>query len=126
MRGEADREAEAARGLDGEVVLSDVHPIGLGEDGEVGAVVDDQGDAELARDRAGLDERFEQGPVGEALVAELDEVDASADGAREEVGEVRPRRRDEVEPAARGLLRNSAGPDDAPTRRRISTFARVA
>ena len=64
MRGEADGQPEAADGLHRQVVLAHVHAVGADEDGQVGTVVDDERDAEPARDRAGLFQHRQQLFVG--------------------------------------------------------------
>jgi hypothetical protein len=50
----SDADAERPRGGDRKVVLADVHVVGLADHGEVGPVVDDEWDAEPARDIACL------------------------------------------------------------------------
>src|SRR6185503_18338481 len=48
VRGDADDEArryDRARGRKGQIVLSEVHAVGAGGEGDVDAIVDDEGDA---------------------------------------------------------------------------------
>ena len=67
--------------------------VGFGEAGEVGAVVDDERDAEAERDLAGLLEHGEQLAVGQRLLADLDDVHPAPHGRLQERLEVRAGRR---------------------------------
>ncbi len=97
VRGDADGEPEARRGVDRQVVLADVDGVRAHEHGEIRPVVHDQRDVEPPRDLAGLRERVEQPAVRQRFLAQLDEIDAAAHGRLEEVREVRPVRRDQVQ-----------------------------
>ena len=101
---QADGKAEAPRCRRGHVVLADVDVVGPDEDGQVGAVVDDQRDAQAARDRASFLEHREQRGIREGLLPQLDEVDAAAHGRLEEGVEVRARTRDQIEPRVEGVI----------------------
>ena len=91
MRGEPDRDAELPCRVDREVVLADVHVVGTDQRREIRAVVDHERHAEprVVTCRASCSTGHEL-RVGQLLVAELDEVDAAADGCREELGQVGP------------------------------------
>ena len=67
MRRLPDRETESARGVDGEVVLSDVDVVRAAENGEVGTVVDDERYAEAPRDLSRLLERAQERTVREVF-----------------------------------------------------------
>ena len=92
MRGEADADAETPCHLDGQVVLADVDVVGADQGCEVGAVVDDERYLEPPGHPPGLVQHRDQLPVREPLVADLDDVDAAADGRLEERRQVRARR----------------------------------
>ena len=102
MRREADDlvgTEQPPRQARGRVVLPDVNPVGVDVDGEVGSVIEDERDAMVMADVPHEGGAYEQGPRIEHLVAQLHDVDAAGDARGDEVGEVRPIGRAEVEPA---------------------------
>ncbi|SCD74125.1 hypothetical protein GA0115252_11704 [Streptomyces sp. DfronAA-171] len=82
--------SQGARGGDGEVALAEVEHVGAGGVGDVGAVVHGE---EFAMAAAGVGEDLEQFQfLGgfQALVPQLDDVDAAGEDGVEEGGEVVP------------------------------------
>ena len=81
------------------VVLADVHPVGPDGQGQVGAIVEHEGDAGARQTSRDDDGPFEQRPGVEVLVPQLDDVDATGDAGGDEVGQVGSVRGAEVEVA---------------------------
>src|SRR5699024_8723471 len=96
----------------GEVPLADVEDIGSGQEGDIGAVVDgEQLPVPPGRLPENLDGR-DLGPGLEALVAQLDDVDASGISGIEELGQITPSApgigaQVEARPSQSGLPRSS-------------------
>ena len=92
--------ADHGTGLRGsEVVLADMDAVGTDRSGQVGPVVEDEGDPE-----AGTDPLEQGGPrhdpgVGQVLLAQLHDVDTPLDAATDEPIEIGPVGGAEVEPA---------------------------
>ena len=67
-----------------------MHPVGLHLEGQVGPVVEDEGDAVVSADGSQLAGSFQERPGLELLVTQLDDVDATGDTGRHERGQIGP------------------------------------
>ncbi len=90
MRREPKRDIEAARDVDGEVVLADVDVVGPREHREIGSVVDDERHDKGPRHVPSLAQHCEQVAVRECLLPDLDDVDSTLHGRLEERRQVGP------------------------------------
>ncbi len=95
------------------VVLADVDAVGPAREGQVGTVVEDEGDPEGPAHGGGPGGPLQQGAGLQALLPQLDEVDPAGDGGAEEVLEIGPVRRAEVEaPAGQSRRPHYSGAGD--------------
>ena len=87
-RGGTDLELASREGsgiADGEVVLAEVDAVGLGGEGDIHAVVDDEASMVLAGDVPSTPGQGEEFGVGERLLSDLDLFGAGVEGGTEDV-----------------------------------------
>src|SRR5205823_4464471 len=99
VRGRTDPEPEAPGSRNREIVLADVDVVGVDEQSEVRAVVDDERNSEPPGQLADIFQYAEQLTVGKRFLTNLDDVHAAADGSLDQLGEPLAGRGDQVEAA---------------------------
>ena len=87
MRREAGAQPQPANGVDGKIILTDVHEVGSRQEGEIRSVVH-QGDAQLGS-HVPRALRREQVAVGDGALPDLNCIDATGEPPQE-VGQIGP------------------------------------
>ena len=97
VRREAGAQPQPANGVDGKIILTDVHEVGSRQEGEIRSIVHHQGDAQLGSHVPRELERREQVAVGDGALPDLNCIDATGDRRAQEVGQIGPHAGDEIQ-----------------------------